>query len=112
MSRSNGVSEVKLLDVGRWSESDLFDDRERTALAYAEAMTISGSGVDDGLFDRVHDTFTEEQIVELTCTVAFENFLSKFHRALRIEAQGFCAVRPLIADERVVDRSDGDVPTA
>ena len=31
-------------------------------------------------------------MIELTFTIAVENFFSKFHHALRIEAQGFCAV--------------------
>jgi hypothetical protein len=35
------------------------------------------------LFERLRSEYSEEEIVELTCTVAFENFLSKFHRALR-----------------------------
>jgi len=104
VSRSNGVSDAKLLDVERHAESALFDERERAGLAYAEAMTVTGLGVDDALFERVQSLFTEEQIVELTCTIAFENFLSKFHRALGLESQGFCPISPSSSSSRAASR--------
>lgn len=65
------------------------------ALEYAERITITSEDVDDALFDRVSSFYTAEEIVELTCTVAFENFLSKFHHALLVESQGFCPIRVL-----------------
>lgn len=93
MGRSNGVSDEKLLDVERYAESQHFDERERLALRYAERMTITTEEVDDELFGRLKGEYSDEEIIELTCTVAFENFLSKFHRALRVESQGFCPVQ-------------------
>jgi alkylhydroperoxidase family enzyme len=68
----------------------LFDDRERTALEYAETITRTGERVSDELFARVRTHFTEAEVVELTAAVALENFRSKFNTALGIEAQGFC----------------------
>jgi alkylhydroperoxidase family enzyme len=92
VGRNSGVSDEKLLDVERYAESPLFEERERVALAYAEAMTITSEEVSDELFDRLKDEYSDEEIIELTCTIAFENFLSKFHRALRVESQGFCPI--------------------
>jgi alkylhydroperoxidase family enzyme len=82
--------EAKLAAVANWRESDLFTEAERAALDYAEAMTITGRGVDDALFTRVSRHFTEAQIVELTAAVALENFRSKLNPALGVAAQGFC----------------------
>ena len=48
--------------------------------------------MDDALFARVKQHFTEPQIVELMAAIAFENFRSKFNPTLGIEAQGFCMV--------------------
>ena len=48
--------------------------------------------VDDALFAKVKQHFTEPQIVELTAAIAFENFRSKFNPTLGVEAQGFCLV--------------------
>jgi hypothetical protein len=87
----NGASEDKIRAVEQAATSPLFDETERAALAYAEAMTITGQRVGDELFARVRKRFSEAQVVELTAAVALENFRSKFNVALGIEAQGFSA---------------------
>ena len=88
-----GATVEKVARVTEAETSPLFDDVERTAIAYAEAMTITGRRVDDALFARARRHFTEPQLVELTAAVALENFRSKFNVALGIEAQGFCVIR-------------------
>jgi alkylhydroperoxidase family enzyme len=89
----NGASEEKIRAIDQAATSPLFDEVERDALAYAEAMTITGQRVSDDLFARARKHFSEPQIVELTAAVALENFRSKFNVALGIEAQGFCVLR-------------------
>ena len=80
----------KLAELGGWPESNAFSDQERVALAYAERMTYTGWKVDDALFGRLKEHFSEPQIVELTAAIALENFRSKFNPALGVESQGFC----------------------
>ena len=63
------------------------------ALAFAEAMTITGQKVTDELFADARRHFSEAQLVELTAAVALENFRSKFNVALGVESQGFCLLR-------------------
>ena len=70
--------------------SSHYSPAERAALAYAEAMTITGQKVTDELFAEARRYFSEPQIVELTAAVALENFRSKFNVALGVESQGFC----------------------
>jgi alkylhydroperoxidase family enzyme len=89
----SGATEAKIRAVEQAATNPLFDETERAALAYAEAMTITGQRVSDELFARVRNHFSEAQMVELTAAVALENFRSKFNVALGIEAQGFCMVR-------------------
>jgi alkylhydroperoxidase family enzyme len=84
--------EAKMRAVADWRSSALYSDAERAALEYAERMTITGQRVDDALFARLRDLFSEAQIVELTAAVALENFRSKFNVPLQVEAQGFCIV--------------------
>ena len=84
----------KLADVARWRDSARFSEAERVALEYAERMTITGQSVDDALFARLREHYTDAQIVELTAAIALENFRSKFNPTLRIEAQGFCLLPP------------------
>ena len=88
-----GASPEKVAQVESARTSVLFDDRERTALEYAEAITRTGERVSDELFARIRAHFTEAEVVELTAAVALENFRSKFNTALGIEAQGFCQVK-------------------
>jgi alkylhydroperoxidase family enzyme len=89
----SGATEDKIRAVDQAATSPLFDEAERAALAYAEAMTITGRRVDDALFARVRAHLSEPQVVELTAAVALENFRSKFNVALGIEAQGFCVLK-------------------
>jgi alkylhydroperoxidase family enzyme len=75
------------------ANSPLFSAVEQTALAYAESITTLSS-VPDDLYKNVRQHFTDDEIVELTATITWEICAAKFNRALEIEAQGICAVRP------------------
>lgn len=85
-----GISEDKLWALADWRSSNLFDQRERVALEYAEAITVADLGVDDGLMARLRAHFDEDAIVELTALIAFQNMSSKFNAALDVPPQGFC----------------------
>jgi len=84
--------EAKLSEVATWRDSRLFSEAERVALEYAERVTITDQIVDDALFSRLKQHYTEGQIVELTAAIAFENYRSKFNPALGVGAQGFCTI--------------------
>ncbi|MGH7109356.1 MAG: carboxymuconolactone decarboxylase family protein [Stellaceae bacterium] len=81
-----------MAELADWRTSARFDAAEKVALEYAERMTYTDQKVDDALFARLKEHFTEAQIVELTAVAALENFRSKFNPALGIEAQGFCLI--------------------
>lgn len=78
--------------LGDYESNSNFLESERAALAYAEAMTDSTQRVSNVLFQRLGQSFSEEQIVELTAWIAFQNLSSKFNAALDISAQGFCKI--------------------
>ena len=82
-----GIPDEKILALEQYAESPLYSDKERVALEYADAMTITGRDVDDDLFARVRQFFNEDEIVELTMIIAWENSSSKFNRALRVPSQ-------------------------
>jgi AhpD family alkylhydroperoxidase len=85
-----GASFDKLEALSRWQGSNLFDDRERAALDYAEAVTRLDHRVDNDLFVRLQSHFDADAIVELTGLIAFQNMSSKFNAALGVPPQGFC----------------------
>jgi uncharacterized peroxidase-related enzyme len=87
-------SAEKLAALPDYASSVLFSERERAAIAYAEAVTDSTRRVDDALFARLRQSFSEQEIVELTALIAFQNMSSKFNAALGVPAQGFCTTGP------------------
>jgi AhpD family alkylhydroperoxidase len=87
------VAPEKLAALERFGASALFTEREKAALAYAEAVTDAHRRVDDACFQRLRAYFDEQAIVELAALIAFQNMSSKFNAALAVPAQGFCALR-------------------
>jgi AhpD family alkylhydroperoxidase len=90
----SGLEASKIGSVGTWESDAELGERERLALEYADAVTLSGEDVSDELFDRLRAEFSEAEIIELTFAIAVENLFSKFHNALHVEPQGFCSVAP------------------
>ncbi len=93
MGRADGLTDSELDALADAASSDLFDAAERAALAYAEAVTRENP-VPDARFESLRTHFSEEQIIEMTATITWEICAAKFNRALEIEAQGVCRVRP------------------
>jgi alkylhydroperoxidase family enzyme len=83
-----GVSDEKILALPEYGTSPLYDEAERVALEYADAITLSDRDVDDDLFARLRRYYDDDALVELTAIVAWENASSKFNRALRVPSQG------------------------
>ena len=87
MGSGLGISDEKILALEEYATSPLYEEKERVALEYADAITLTDRDVDDNLFEKVHGHFGEDAVVELTATIAWENSSSKFNRALRIPSQ-------------------------
>ena len=73
--------------LAEYATSDLYNEAERVALEYADNMTITGRDVSDDFFARLRNHYSDDAIVELTATIAWENSSSKFNRALRVPSQ-------------------------
>jgi alkylhydroperoxidase family enzyme len=82
-----GVADEKILALEDYQHSPHFTPAERVALRYADAITQSDQDVSDALFAELRESYDEEQILQLTMTIAWENASSKFNRALRIPSQ-------------------------
>jgi len=74
-----------------YRNSALFTEIERLVLEYADAMTQTPVEVPDALFAKLREKFTDAQMVELTATLAWENYRARFDHALGVEAEGFTA---------------------
>jgi 4-carboxymuconolactone decarboxylase len=89
VGRAAGVTEAQLRALAQYRKSSRFSDVERLVLDYAVAMTATPVEVADTLFEALRRHLDDAQMVELTATIAWENYRARFDHALGIEAQGF-----------------------
>ena len=78
-----GLNQPQLDDLSNWEGSDRFDERQRSVLAYADAMTRQVR-VPDEIFAAVRRFMNDQMMVELTATIAAYNMVSRFLVALEI----------------------------
>ena len=73
-ARKAGETQQRLDCLAVWRECRFFDEDERAALAWAEAVTlVSSNGAPQNLFDNLKEHFSDEQIVDLTMIIAQMN---------------------------------------
>ena len=80
-----------MLEISNHRESAAYSDVEKLALDYAIALSDTPAEVPDELFEKLRAHFDEAQLIELTATVAWENYLARFNRGFAVEAHGFSA---------------------
>ena len=86
-ARVNGETEQRLYAVSAWREAPFFTDRERAALAWAEAVTHIGDGVpSDDLFSDLTAQFTDREIVGLTSAIIAINSWNRWAISMRTPA--------------------------
>ncbi|HJQ75695.1 MAG TPA: carboxymuconolactone decarboxylase family protein [Acidimicrobiia bacterium] len=82
--RSMGLTEGKYDDLLNFESSEQYDDRQKAALAYAEAITWH-LDVDDDFWDRMYQHYTEAELVELGCFVGLTMGQQSWLRLLNID---------------------------
>jgi alkylhydroperoxidase family enzyme len=78
-----------MVALPQYKSSALFSETERLVLEYADAMTQTPVEVPDALFAKLREKFTDARLVELTATLAWENYRARFDHAFGVEAEGF-----------------------
>ena len=69
-ARAHGESEQRLYLVQVWRETSLYNERERAALAWAEAMTtLTNCHVPDEVYDAARAAFSESELIALALAV-------------------------------------------
>jgi AhpD family alkylhydroperoxidase len=73
-ARKLGESDSRLLLLDAWRESALYNERERAALAWTEALTrIADTHAPDDVYEGARDVFSEEELVALSIAIAMIN---------------------------------------
>lgn len=79
----------KIQALADYRKSLLFSETEKLVLEYADGITQTPVEVSEALFTKLRDKFTDAQLVELTATLAWENYRARFDHAFGIESEGF-----------------------
>jgi alkylhydroperoxidase family enzyme len=82
--REAGLQEGKYDELLNFESSESYDEREKAALAYTEAIVWTGSA-DDELWERLYAHFGEAELVELGCFVGLTLGQQSWLRLLNIE---------------------------
>lgn len=83
-ARANGETEQRLYALDAWRETPFFDERERAALEWTEAVTRVADGhVPDAVFDEVRKCFSEKELVDLTLAIVAINGWNRLAIAFR-----------------------------
>jgi AhpD family alkylhydroperoxidase len=82
---TKGATLDKLLLLTAWRETpEVYDARERAALAWAESVTlVSETGVPDEEFQRATAQFTSKELVDLTVAVGLINAYNRLAISFR-----------------------------
>jgi len=80
-----GVQIDKLALLQAWAEAgDLFSERERAALAWAETVTrVAESGVPDEAFASARAVFEEKELTDLTVAIGLMNTYNRMAISFR-----------------------------
>lgn len=83
--RHHGETWQRLNSLCTWRETTLYSERERAALAWAEALTClsDGHASHDAAFDGLRAHFNDQEIVELSWTVAQINTWNRMAAGMR-----------------------------
>ena len=69
-ARAEGETEQRIYALSAWEETPFFTDRERAALVLTEAITLIGEGhVPDAVYEKGRESFSEEELVNLTLAI-------------------------------------------
>ena len=83
-ARAAGLAEAQYDDLLNFERSARLGEREKAALAYAEAITWRLE-TDDAFWDRLYRHFSEPELVELGCFIALTMGQQSWLRLLNIE---------------------------
>jgi alkylhydroperoxidase family enzyme len=77
------LNDEKLLAV-KGDDRTPFNAKERLVIELADAMVAAPSNISDELYARLLKDFSEEQLMELSAQIAFENYRARWNRVFEV----------------------------
>lgn len=86
MGRKAGLSDEKLVAVAAVERTDLssFSRDELLVIELADAMANTPSNISDELYARLREKFSEEQLLQLSAQLAWENYRARLNRVFDV----------------------------
>lgn len=72
---------------GDYHASALFNEREKAALAWSEAMTLNTAKRDNAAWDGMRRLFSDAEIVEISLACALFNMINRLNDSFRTELE-------------------------
>ena len=85
VGRNAGLSDEKLLAVVN-EDLSVFNELELLVIELADAMVTAPPNVSDELYARLRTKFSEEQLLQLSGQIAFENYRARLNRVFDVES--------------------------
>jgi alkylhydroperoxidase family enzyme len=83
VGRKAGLSDEKLLALAR-NDLTPFSHDELLVIELADAMVSTPSNISDELYARLREKFSEEQLLQLSAQIAFENYRARLNRVFDV----------------------------
>ena len=83
-TKSGALIEDHVLDLLNFEKSTRYTERQKAALAYAEAI-VWHLNTDDAFWDRLHQHFSEPELVEIGCMIGLTLGQQSWLRLLNID---------------------------
>ncbi len=99
-ARTLGESDDRMHLLAAWREAPCFSARERSALAWCEALTLlPTSGAPDEVYQNVEAAFSDEEVVALTLAIVAINGWNRFAVGLRADVGHYISAPIRRADQ-------------
>jgi 4-carboxymuconolactone decarboxylase len=85
VGRKAGLTDEKLL-AAAGGDLALFNDVERIVVELADALSATPANVSDELYAKLRAHFSEEQLLQLSAQIAFENYRARLNRLYEAES--------------------------
>ncbi len=85
LAAAHGATEDDYDDLIDFRKSDRYDDRERAALRWAEAIAWDPGSADDDLWAELHEHFSEPELVELGYFIGLTMGQQRFLKTLQVK---------------------------
>ncbi len=80
-------AEFEALQRDDYRDSPLFDEREKAAMWWAEAMTLNTAKRDDAVWNEMRRLFSDAEIVEISFAAGIFNMINRLNDSFRTELE-------------------------